>query len=323
MSDFVKDIETKIKEKRERVRESTLKSYIFNINKLAKTITGDPIKSLKFLDDKEKVMKSLEELKPTTRKTKLASIVVILSAFDKDEKLIKFYRDEMLELQKGFQEDMDKNEKSEAQEKNWTSLANLRKVMRKYKNELIEKGVFNKPKSEITDKEFKLMQKWIVSSLYVLDDANPPRRLEYAETKIIKEADYKKLSEKELKNNYLVVRGRNNKFFSFGDHKSEGKYGLQKITIGKKLNSALNIWLKYNDSNFLLSNSQHAPMSRNSLTKFIQKVFEPTGKQIGASMIRHIYISEKFPAEKQDEKEQVATKMGHSEDMQNQYSKKN
>ena len=44
------------------------------------------------------------------------------------------------------------------------------------------------------------MQKWIVSSLYVLDDANPPRRLEYAETKIIKEADYKKLSEKALSN---------------------------------------------------------------------------------------------------------------------------
>ena len=322
MSDFVKDIETKIKQKRERVRESTLKSYIFNINKLAKTITGEPIKSLKFLDDKDKVLESLQKLKPTTRKTKLASIVVILSAFDKDEKLIQFYRDEMLDLQKGFQQDMDKNEKSETQEKNWTTLANLRKVMRKYKNELIEKGVFNKPKSEITDKEFKLMQKWIVSSLYVLDDANPPRRLEYAETKIISESDYKKLSEKELKNNYLVVRGRNNKFFSFGDHKSEGKYGLQKITIGKKLNSALNIWLKYNDSNFLLSNSQHAPMSRNSLTKFIQNVFKPTGKSIGASMIRHIYISEKFPAEKQDEKEEVATKMGHSEDMQNQYSKK-
>ena len=46
-------------------------------------------------------------------------------------------RDEMLDLQKGFQQDMDKNEKSETQEKNWTTLANLRKVMRKYKNELI------------------------------------------------------------------------------------------------------------------------------------------------------------------------------------------
>ena len=48
MSNFVEEIKTKIKEKRERVRESSLKSYIFNINKLAKTITGDPIKSLKY-----------------------------------------------------------------------------------------------------------------------------------------------------------------------------------------------------------------------------------------------------------------------------------
>jgi len=322
MTDFIKELESKIKEKRERIRDSSLKSYIFNINKLAKMTTGKDITSLAFLNDKEKVMKSLEELKPTTRKTKLAAIVVILSAFDKDEKLIQFYRDEMLALQKGFQEEMDKNEKSETQEKNWTSLSSLRKVMRKYKNELVEKGVFTKSKSDIKDKEFNLMQKWIVSSLYVLDDTNPPRRLEYADTRIISEADYKKLSEDKLKTNYLVVRGRNNKFFSFGDHKSEGKYGLQKITIGKKLNSALNIWLKYNDSDFLLSNSQHGPMSRNSLTKFIQKVFEPTGKKIGASMIRHIYISEKFPAEKQDDKEEVATKMGHSEDMQKQYSKK-
>ena len=35
-------------------------------------------------------------------------------------------------------------------------------------------------------------------------------------------------------------------------------------------------------------------MTANGLTKYLMKVFEPSGKQISASMLRHIYLTEKM-----------------------------
>ena len=95
------------------------------------------------------------------------------------------------------------------------------------------------------------------------------------------------------------------------EYKTSGKYGENQVKVGKKLNSVLNIWLKYNKTDSLLLNSQGKPMSANGLGKEIKKVFEPTGKNISVNMLRHIFISEKYPKEKLDEKAEDAKKMGH------------
>jgi len=93
------------------------------------------------------------------------------------------------------------------------------------------------------------------------------------------------------------------------------------VKLGSKLNSVMNIWLKYNDSDSVLLNSQMKPMSANGLVKMVPKVFESTGKNITINLIRHIFISEEFPNQT-DEKSQVADKMMHSVEMQGKYSLK-
>ena len=62
-------------------------------------------------------------------------------------------------------------------------------------------------------------------------------------------------------------------------------------------------------------------MTPNQLTKYVLKVFQPSGKQIGINIIRHIVISELFPP-KLKEKEEIAEKMAHSPAQQELYSKK-
>ena len=309
---FIETLKKEIGEKR-KLRPSSINAYVSNLNKLHKLMFDeDEIKELDFLKDKKGVMKS-------TRKTYLAAIVVALMAFDKDEKLINYYRDEMEALAKQFNSDMEEQKKSNTQDKNWVSLAALRKVMRKYRNELNEKGIFKKEYDDLTNKEFDLLQKWIVASLYILDD-NPPLRNNYI-MKVITNKEYDSLSEKEKEErNYTVIKSRNNKFFSLGNYKTSGKYGTKTIPVGKKLNSALNIWLKFNKTGDLLLNSKREAMTANGLTKFLQKTFAPTGKNISSSLIRHIFISEKFPAQNK-EKEEVADKMGHSVGQQTLYSK--
>jgi len=317
---FIDKIKKEIGDKRN-LRSSSLNAYASNINKLHKLMFNKEIENLDFLKNKKKVMDTIDNKKLSTRKTYLASIVVTLMAFDKDKDLIKYYRDEMEDLAKRFNTEMQEQKKSETQDKNWVSLTTLRKVMRKYRNELNEKEIFKKNPDELSNKEFELLQKWIVASLYILDD-NPPLRNDYI-MKTISNNDYSKLSESQKKEtNYLVIKSRNNKSFSLGDYKTSGKYGTKLIPVGKKLNSALNIWLKFNKSGHLLLNSRKEPMTANGLTKFLQKTFAPTGKNISSSLIRHIFISEKFPAVNK-EKEAVADAMGHSVAQQTLYSKKN
>tara|TARA_R110000737_G_scaffold7946_3_gene23072 strand:+ start:829 stop:1794 length:966 start_codon:yes stop_codon:yes gene_type:complete len=318
---FIEELKKQIGEKR-KLRESSINVYVSNIKKLHQLMFGkdEEIKNLDFVKDKKKVMEVIENKKLSTRKTYLASIVVALMALDKDEELIKFYRDNMEELAKDFSKEMSEQKKSEVQDKNWVSLEGLRKVMRKYRNELNGTGVFKKNMDDITNKEFELLQKWVVASLYILDD-NPPLRNDYI-MKVISKKKYDLLTEEEKsEENYLINKSRNSKEFSLGDYKTSAKYGTQIIPVGKKLNSVLNIWLKINQTGHLLLNTKKQPMTPNGLTKFIQKTFSPTGKQISSSMIRHIFISDKFPAVN-DEKAEVASKMLHSVDQQTEYSKK-
>ena len=302
------------------IKPNSLKAYLISIKKLNEYITNKEYKNLDFLKDEEKVLEKLETLKLTTQKNYLSAVIVALSAFkDKYEDDLKTYRKRLDELNEKYNSEIKKNEKTEKQDKNWVSMKELRKVMNSFKNDLKERGAFGK--EELSRRELDLMQRWVVASLYLTDD-NPPIRLDYGNMRIISEKDFDKLKEDDLEKNYLVVKNRASKYFHFGDYKTEKTYNKKEIKVGKKLNSVLNIWLKHNKRGALLYDTKGNPMSSNTLGKYIKKTFEKTGKEVSVNMLRHIYISEKFPPQKEQEKEDVASKMMHSKDTQNTYSKK-
>ena len=312
-----------IDEKRN-IKPNSLNAYVISISKLHKATEGDgEFKNLDFLKDTKEIKEFLSSLKLSTQKNYLASIIVSLDAMNtkgKYDDLIKEYREILDDTHNKYVEDYENGEKSESQKKNWASMIDLKKVMAMYLRDIKERELFSK--EELNKKQMALMQKWVIANLF-LNEENPPTRLDYSPMEIISKGEYDKLDEEERKeNNYLVVLSRNNKFFSFNEYKTSGKYGENQVKVGKKLNSVLNIWLKYNKTDSLLLNSQGKPMSANGLGKEIKKVFEPTGKNISVNMLRHIFISEKYPKEKLDEKSQDAKKMGHSVDMQEKYSKK-
>ena len=101
--------------------------------------------------------------------------------------------------------------------------------------------------------------------------------------------------------------------------------GLQKISIKKDLNSVLNLWLKHNPTKHFLLDSRGKKMSRNSLSKYLYKVFESAGVNISSNMLRHIYLTEKYGHESSHkEKQEDAEAMAHSVQVQQQhYVKKN
>ena len=143
--------------------------------------------------------------------------------------------------------------------------------------------------------------------------------------KIISNNEFNKLpANKKDNENYLVIVSRNNKFFHFGNYKTKKVHGVQKIKVDRELNSVLNLWLNFNDTEHLLLDSRGNKMTTNGLTKFLYKTFEPTGKKISSTMIRHIFLTEKYGDETgYKEKKKDADDMGHSvEEQQKTYVKK-
>jgi site-specific recombinase XerD len=307
---FNDDITKLILEKRN-VKESSLKAYLLNLNKILKLegLEATVSNLNKTLEDSEEVMNILKDKKASTIRNYLASIVVYLSLNEKNSELVKTYRELMDKYQKENNEGLENNQKSESQKKNWSSLKELQDIVKSYKKELDRTGALKKDK--LSKKDFDTLQKYVVGSLYIGDPENPPLRNDYI-MNIIFKSQYDELTEEEKKRlNYLVIVNRSNKFFSLGEYKTSDKFGIKEIKVGKILNRILNIWLKYNESPYLILNSKGEKITPNSLTKLLTKIFEPTGKNISSSMLRHIFITEKFPPQT-EEKIELANSMLHS-----------
>ena len=309
----MEDLGKKIKAKRT-IKQNTLNIYLKNINLLSKKITGEEYKNDNFLKQFEKVKKILEEKTISTKKNYLATILVVLMLEDDNEKIIRKYRDYLNDVSDKYYSGIKEQKKSDRQSANWVGLKKLRDVLNTYAKRIRQEGI-NKPTKKVLSKKDKdLLQKYLVASLYLLDE-NPPRRNAYSNMRIASETNYNKIkSEEKNSHNWLVVKSRNRKHFIFNDYKTKQSYGTQKIRLGSKLNSVVNLFLKFHDNRpYLLYNSRGKPMTSNGLTKYLQKVFKPTGKKnISSTMIRHIFVSDKFDLPKLKEQEETAKKMGHS-----------
>ena len=227
----------------------------------------------------------------------------------------------MEELLAEYKADRQKNEKTEKQAERWVEMPEITKVLHQKYKDLREDNIMGK--ETLTKSEFKKLQSFVIASLYMLDPENhPPVRLDY-NMKVISKRDYDKLSEKELKENYLVVQSRTKKFFSFGQYKTDKKFGLKVIPVSKTINSLLNVWLKHNKSEYLLLNTRGGRMNPDGLSKAVRAFFrKEMGKELGVSMLRSIYLSHKFPADEIDERKRVGDAMLHSIGTQAEYVKR-
>ena len=97
--------------------------------------------------------------------------------------------------------------------------------------------------------------------------------------------------------------------------------GKREINVNTKLNTVINLWLKYNKSKNFLLNSKNEIMNENALSKYIKKVFEPTKKDITLNLLRHIYISENIDLEAMKKQKKLAEEMLHSGEQQIDYAK--
>jgi len=314
-------IREKIKSKRPNIKANTIDSYITYINKLYSILKGEKSQPTDYnwLKDTSNITKLLDNYKSTTKKNFYNAIVVVLNAFDFDDTIVEEYANLRDNEHKKYEEMVKSHKKTERQEKNWVELEEIDKILKKYKREANEiyKSANINPK-----KNFSLLQEYIILLTY----RNIPMRNDVANMKVVSPTEYKAIPENEREeHNYLVGSNRVPYHFQINEYKTKKSFGKKKIEINKNLNREIRKWLRVNRSGYFITNaSQTQPITPNGITKLITKIFKHhTGKNVSTSMIRHIYLSDKYrkDLEVNKKREKDAHNMAHSLKQQMDYVK--
>ena len=129
-----------------------------------------------------------------------------------------------------------------------------------------------------------------------------------------------------ITNNYLDY---DNKEFVFCLYKTSKTDGIQKEKIPDELMEILNIYFKFHPDikNKKIKKGVEVPFlvyyngkpfeKVNCITRILNKIFD---KSVGSSMLRHIFLSNKYGDVIKEQKEDAAA-MGHSVQMQKDYVK--
>jgi hypothetical protein len=309
------DITKLIKDKRPKLSEISVNSYVGAIKSLNKKMGGTEINNLDFLKDFKEVMKHLETHKLTTIKNKLTAIIVALDAesSDKNKKIIDNYQDELKRQTETYNSFIKKQVKTQSQKDNWIEYKQLVGVA----NDLLKYVKSFKNKKKLNNSEFETLMNAVLLHTHL----EYPLRNDLSEVKIIKKPEYDKLEDK-TKENWLVIQEKPIKMtFYFNHFKNQKSLGSLTMPLPKKLVNLYKIYFKYNKSDNLLvsKKDRNSPINPNKQTKIFTNLFKQyfPDKNISSSLIRHIIIShltknEPTILEKEKKEKAIETKFQHS-----------
>jgi len=304
------NLKEEIEKIRPNIKPNSLRAYLIILKKLN---DEKDIESLDFLKDKEKITEIIKKKALTTQRNYLGAVLVALPILENSAELLEYYKGELEKVSTEYQTIIDSHKKTDKQELNWSSMVELIEVLSKYKKGMLK---INTMREQLNEREFFYLTNYVVVGLFTLI---PPTRLDYAPMSII-------TSEKEddNKQNYLVNKSRNKKYFIINEYKSSKSYGKQILQIPSSLNSILNLYLKFykGTSSFLL-NSRGTPLTANGLSKLLTSSFGrySKNKKVTLNLIRHIYISENVKLTKDTDETKLANSMMHSSSTQQDYIK--
>jgi len=226
----------------------------------------------------------------------------------------------MIALTKNINSTAHNGEKTETQSSNWEDWKQVQNTWGQLKT-----SALSNISSPITEGEYNKLLDLVVLSLYVLI---PPRRnSDYNNMKVV--SQYTPEVADALSGSNIL--DWSNKRFIFRRYKTSKKYGEVVIEIPPELSQILSV---YFDKKGILRHLQPATKSKgkaskatapvvvepfltfwndkpfviNSITRILNRIF---GKKIGSSMLRHIFTTNKFGKQLEEQKE-IAEQMGHS-----------
>lgn len=279
---------------------NTYTSILYNIHKKYSNSDNDDIK---WFNEENDIINHLKDINPNIRKTIYSALISLV-----DDKHKKKYKDEMMKDAESYNIENSKQEKTKTQQDNWISQEDIKKKFDEMLKDI--KGLWKKDK--INNADFKKIQDVIIIALTSGVMGLPPRRaIDWCDFVIHGDID-------EKKDNYLNLK---TKELIFNTYKGSNQKGTQKILCPNELLKLLKKWISINTNKYLLVDSSKNKMNSVKLNQHLERIW---GKKSGVNIMRHSFISAKYPIFNVDELKKDAEKMGSSANMMLEtYIKKN
>ena len=306
ISPFMMTLHKELKDKRN-IADVTASQYIRTLYSLN---SERPFNNLAWLKNTESVEMRLSEYAESTQKTMLSTIVSTLSLMsDKSsyKKIFAYWYNRMMDKSTEAR-NTDTSVKTPKQEKNWLSWD----VILAHEKRLAEEADRIVKQKVLSTSDWNTLLSYMILSLYT--KFSPRRNQDYQFMKVVK-------SEKQATNldfNYYITDKHE---FVFNKYKTAKAHGEQKFEVPTDLVNVINLYLKKHPGvskspYFFLVQADDTPLpSVNSVTRILNRIF---GKNVGTTMLRHIYLSAKYDVSEMNEE---AEKMGHTSGMQREYLK--
>lgn len=295
-------MESEIRKNKPNLVNSSIKTYLNILNSLGKKMNIEGDLENYYKKNASKVLDFLKEYKPSRRKTILSALVVLCGECDSTKK----YREQMMKDQETYMTEEKNQSRNETQTENWLSWNEITNVFEELEKEV--KPLLSKKIENLTDKNIKRIQEYILLSVYTLI---PPRRAQDYTNFKIKDIDEK------IDNYYDMKK----KEFVFNTYKTSKKHGQQRVKIPIRLQNILKKWMSINPSDMLLWSENGKELKQNQITNWLNKIFD---KKISVNMLRHIYITENVLKDvpKLTHLQDIADDMGHTVNQQLLYLKR-
>jgi len=282
------------------ISASSRKLYTFNLKKLN---DGKEIKNLNFLS-KPEILGKLEEMNPNTRRTYIIAVVSALKdrTEAKYKKLYSKYYEHLIKINSDLKTNTTKSDK---QKENWIE---QEEVLKKCA-ELAEIVPMIQNKKKISEGDYNRLLQAVVLGLYCLQA--PRRNKDYTSCYITKKVP----DDKEY--NFLDI---DNWEWVFNNYKTEKTYKQKKLPVGDEMRQLLQVYLKFHPlakkfkkkvfdpAPFLMHPDGRAINTSTEMTRMLNKIF---GKNIGSSLLRNVFLTDKYGSVAKEMREDVAA-MGTS-----------
>ena len=266
----------KVFEQRDKpISDSSKKLYTRNLMKLN---NDQAITNFNFLKEPKEILNMIKDYKPTTQRSYIIAICTVLKN-SKHQNLYDMY----FEILSNFNNQLKvRTDKTDKQMENWMTNDNINDISKDLKSKVV-KRVRNK-------EDYNNLLNYVVLSLYTL---HPPRRnVDYSLMKISNNMN-------DDKYNYLDMKKGQ---FVFNNYKTQGKYNQVVVPIEEDLKQVIELYLNNHPEKSKLKNKNYdvhflktfynEPIEKSQeITRILNKIF---GKNIGSSMLRNMYLSNKY-----------------------------
>jgi hypothetical protein len=285
-----------IKQARPTLSGSSIKTYSSVLTSLHKKVFGPGEIHLEDFDDAKRILEFLKSKPASSRKSTLASLVVLTGN--------PLYKEAMSSDIETYNSEIAKQVASPAQKAAEISPAEIHHVFEKLMDEA--SGLYTKKHQTISD--LLAIEDAVILALLGGEYIAPRRSLDYCAMKI--------KNVNTTTDNYI-----NKGNLCFSVYKTAKCYGLQEVAIPKELQAILKKWIKVNPTEWLLFDSRLQPLTSVKLNQRFQKIFG--GRRISVNALRHSYLSSRFTNYSKEQKEVAKTMsdMGSSPAVLNNYVK--